>query len=131
MKRDNHHEVPEPNGSHVTNPASRIPHHGLHIPHHAPPATAHQSPDRAARQRAVRFLARLRRAILPMAILLAATWGAGAKGPSIAATLEPAEIALGEAAQLTVSIQGQDESIPEIPAVIGLSFQSLGQSSQI
>src|SRR5262245_51260845 len=89
------------------------------------------SPNRAARKRAARFLARLRRAILPAAVLLAATLGPAAKGPGITATIEPREIGLGEAAQLTVTVQGQEETTPEIPAVSGLSFQPVGQSSQI
>ena len=86
---------------------------------------------RLQKQRAARFLARLRRAALPVALLLATTWGAAAKAPGITATLEPSEIAFGEAAQLTVTVQGQDQNTPELPIVSGLSFQPMGQSSQI
>src|SRR5262245_55271990 len=78
--------------------------------------------NRLLRQRAARFLARLRRAALPMAIILASAWGAAAKSPSITARLEPSEIAFGDIAQLTVTLQGQDQSPPAIPAVNGLSF---------
>jgi len=87
--------------------------------------------ERSQRRRAARFLARLRRSILPVALLLAGAWGAAAKAPAITATLEPAEIAFGNAAQLTVTVQGQGQQAPEIPAVRGLSFQPVGQSSQI
>jgi hypothetical protein len=66
-----------------------------------------------------------------MCVLLAATWGAVAKATSISTTIDPSEIAFGEAAQLTVTVQGQDQNTPEIPPVSGLSFQPLGQSSQI
>ncbi len=56
------------------------------------------------------------------------TW---AKAPSLTATLEPAEIALGEAAQLTVAVSGRDVAEPQIPAASGLEIQPLGQSSRI
>jgi hypothetical protein len=86
--------------------------------------------DRALKRRAARFLARLRRSVLPAALLLAAAsaWG---KAPVISATLDPAEIAFGDSAQLTVTVQGQEDSTPQVPAVTGLSFQPMGQSSQI
>lgn len=87
--------------------------------------------DREQKRRSARFLTRLRRSVLPLGFLLAATWGAAAKAPDITATVEPSEITFGEAAQLTVTVQGQDQSTPEIPAVSGLSFQPMGQSSQI
>jgi BatD DUF11 like domain len=63
--------------------------------------------------------------------MLAATTFAWAKGPSLTATLEPSEIALGEAAQLTVAVSGRSADEPQIPAVNGLEFQQIGQSSQI
>jgi hypothetical protein len=87
--------------------------------------------DRSQRRRAAGFLARLRRSILPIALLLAGAWGTAAKAPGITATLEPSEIAFGEIAQLTVTVQGQDQQAPEIPSVSGLAFQPVGQSSQI
>jgi hypothetical protein len=87
--------------------------------------------DRAQKRRAAKFLTRLRRSVLPVALLLAATFGATAKAPSITASIDPSEIAFGETAQLTVTVQGQDQNTPEIPAVSGLSFQPMGQSSQI
>ena len=96
-----------------------------------PPTNVGGYSGRLQKQRAARFLARLRRAALPVALLLAATWGAAAKAPGITATLEPSEIAFGEAAQLTVTVQGQDQNTPELPIVSGLSFQPMGQSSQI
>jgi len=69
---------------------------------------------------------------LPAALFLAA-WGSAASlsAASISATLEPSEIAFGDAAQLTVTVQGQDQDAPELPAVSGLSFQPVGQSSQV
>jgi hypothetical protein len=54
-----------------------------------------------------------------------------AKAPAITATLEPAEISFGDVAQLTVTVQGQEPNPPRIPSVSGLSFQPVGQSSQI
>ncbi len=88
--------------------------------------------ERLRQRRAARFLARLRQAVLPVALLLAA-WSSGAslRAASITATLQPSEVAFGDSAQLTVTVQGQDENAPEVPAVSGLSFQPVGQSSQI
>ena len=87
--------------------------------------------NRSQRRRAAAFLARLRRAALPLALLLATACGVAAKAPSITATIEPSGIAFGDTAQLTVTVRGQDQSTPDIPSVNGLSFQPMGQSSQI
>jgi hypothetical protein len=83
------------------------------------------------KRRAARFLARLRRAVLPVALLLASVWVTSAKSPAVTATLDPAEISFGDVAQLTVTMQGQGQSAPQLPSVNGLSFQPVGQSSQI
>src|SRR5215471_6646770 len=88
-------------------------------------------PERLLQRRTAAFLARLRRAMLPVALLLVSAWAAAAKAPAIMASLEPTEIAFGDVAQLTVTLQGQDQNAPQLPAVSGLSFQHLGQSSQI
>ncbi|HUC85492.1 MAG TPA: BatD family protein [Candidatus Acidoferrales bacterium] len=47
----------------------------------------------------------------------------------INATLDPGSIALGESAQLTVTLSGSDTTPPEMPAVNGLQFTPTGQSS--
>src|SRR5260221_13302866 len=54
-----------------------------------------------------------------------------AQARSVSPTLEPADIPMGEAAQLTVTVQGRSADEPQIPAVNGLDFQPVGQSSQI
>ncbi|MES1180419.1 MAG: BatD family protein [Verrucomicrobiota bacterium] len=87
--------------------------------------------DRSIKRRAQRFHARLRRSVLPIVALLAVTLGLSARAGTISATLEPNEIAFGDSAQLIVTIQGQNADAPQIPAVNGLSFQPMGQSSQI
>ena len=56
------------------------------------PATAETSRRHLPRLEAP-FLARLRRAVLPVGLLLASAWVATAKSAAITATLEPAEIA--------------------------------------
>lgn len=56
---------------------------------------------------------------------------AWAKAPGINATLEPSAIAVGEAAQLTVTVSGKSTDAPQLPAVNGLEFQPVGQSSQV
>ncbi len=87
--------------------------------------------DRSVKRRAARFHARLRRSVLPVAALLAITLGLSARAANVTATLQPSEITFGEAAQLTVSVQGQSDEAPQIPQVNGLAFQPMGQSSQI
>jgi hypothetical protein len=68
--------------------------------------------------------------LVTLAILVATAFG-WARAANITATLDASEIALGEAAQLTVTVQGQSSEAPQIPAVNGLTFQPVGQSSQI
>ena len=46
--------------------------------------------ERLEGHRAAAFLASLRRAVLPVALLLVSAWAAAAKTPAITATLEPA-----------------------------------------
>ncbi len=62
--------------------------------------------------------------------ILAVTTFAWAK-PSLTAVLEPSEIALGETAQLTITVQSRNADEPQIPVVDGLDIQQIGQSSQI
>jgi hypothetical protein len=64
-------------------------------------------------------------------LVLAATTLAWAKAPSLAAALDQSEIALGETAELTVTVQGRNTEAPQIPTVKGLAVQQVGQSSQI
>jgi len=71
-----------------------------------------------------------RAAIVTLSVLVTTTFG-WAKEANVTATLDTSEIALGEAAQLTVTVQGQSTETPQIPAVNGLTFQPVGQSSQI
>lgn len=59
------------------------------------------------------------------------TIGASARSPEIVVGIEPAAISLGQAAQLTVTVQGEADYTPNIPAVNGLSFEPVGQSRQI
>jgi hypothetical protein len=69
--------------------------------------------------------------VLCLAAVLGGPRPARAGAPSITATLDPAEIALGDSAQLTVTIQGQNQEPPAIPEVSGLTFQPIGQASQV
>ena len=71
-----------------------------------------------------------RAAIVVLSILVATTSGL-ANAASLTATLDQPEIALGEMAELTVTVQGQGTEAPQIPAVKGLTFQQVGQSSQV
>jgi hypothetical protein len=47
----------------------------------------------------------------------------------VSATLDPASITLGDSAQLTLTINGNNSTQPELPAVNGLEFTPAGQSS--
>jgi hypothetical protein len=60
-------------------------------------------------------------------VFAVATVRAGAA--QVTASLDPAQIALGDSAQLTVTITGNENAQPQIPAVSGLEFTSVGQSS--
>jgi hypothetical protein len=87
--------------------------------------------EQAQKRRAARLHARLRRSVLPVAIATLALAGFSLRAATVTANLQPGEIAFGDAAQLTVTVQGQSDDAPAIPAVSGLSFQPMGQSSQI
>jgi hypothetical protein len=63
-----------------------------------------------------------------MALVIAATTVLRATAAQVTATLDSASIALGDTAQLTVSISGGDSTQPELPAVSGLEFTLAGQS---
>lgn len=54
-----------------------------------------------------------------------------AKAAEISATLDPQDVALGESAELTVTVSGSRSTAPSISAVDGLDIESVGQSTQI
>jgi hypothetical protein len=76
------------------------------------------------------FAGRIQYCVLTLALFIFTTVTLWAKGPAITAVLEPTEIALGDSAQLTVTVNGQHASAPQIPPVQDLSFQHVGQSSE-
>ncbi|MEJ0000206.1 MAG: BatD family protein [Verrucomicrobiota bacterium] len=49
---------------------------------------------------------------------------------TVTATLDPPQVALGESAQLTVTVSGSQEQ-PAVPKIDGLEIISVGQSTQI
>ena len=67
-------------------------------------------------------------AALAAVILLAAT--ASAAPPAVTAQLDRADIALGDSAQLTITISGGSDDAVAPPTVPGLEFVAAGQSSQ-
>jgi hypothetical protein len=71
----------------------------------------------------------------PMAAAIAAVLifasAAFAAPPSVTTQLEPGEIALGQSAQLTITTSGDGNDAVSPPAVPGLEFVSVGQSSQM
>jgi len=58
--------------------------------------------------------------------LVAPAWSAQ---PGITAQLQPQRIALGESAQLAVTIQGSQSAEPNMPGVDGLEIEPVGQQS--
>ncbi len=71
----------------------------------------------------------------PMAAAIAAVFvlagAAFAAPPAVTTQLEPGEIALGQSAQLTITVSGDGNDAVSPPAVPGLEFVSVGQSSQM
>jgi hypothetical protein len=60
--------------------------------------------------------------------LVAPAWSAQ---PGISAQLQPRRIALGESAQLAVTIQGSQSAEPNMPGVDGLEIEPVGQQSSM
>jgi hypothetical protein len=69
-------------------------------------------------------------ATVAIALLLAASM-ARAAAPSIDVSIEPAQIALGESARLTILTSGNGTLSVSLPVVAGLEFRVVGQSRQI
>ncbi len=53
------------------------------------------------------------------------------RAAEVTATLEPAQVAVGETAELTVTMTGSDDGAPTVPAVSGLDIAHVGQSTQV
>jgi len=64
-----------------------------------------------------------------LALGLAGAPPAFASGVQLNATLQPSQISLGEAAQLSITLRGAQPGAPEVPQVDGLTFTPIGQSS--
>ncbi len=67
-------------------------------------------------------------ALVALALLGAMTLGA--RAATVTATLDPADISLGDTTQLTVTVTGSQESV-QMPSVPGLDINSVAQSNQI
>lgn len=70
-------------------------------------------------------------AIAAMAVYFVAVGPGLAAAPSIDANIEPAQIALGESARLTILTSGSGTLSIPLPVVAGLEFRVVGQSRQI
>ena len=64
------------------------------------------------------------------ALALVALFTLQASAATVTATLDPAEVALGDSVQLTVTVSGA-EGQPTVPEVDGLDITRVGQSTQI
>jgi BatD DUF11 like domain len=76
------------------------------------------------------FSRRWRGVIAAIAVSMVAT-GAASAAVSIDATIEPAQIEVGESAQLTIYTSGGGTLSVPLPVVAGLEFRVVGQSRQI
>ena len=56
---------------------------------------------------------------------------ASVRAAEVTATLEPSQVAVGETAELTVTITGSDDDTPTVPTVPGLDIAHVGQSTQV
>lgn len=80
----------------------------------------------------MRVPTRHRRAVIAaIAIAIVATATASAAALSIDATIEPAQIEVGESARLTIFTSGGGTLSVPLPVVSGLEFRVVGQSRQI
>ncbi|MEP6547473.1 MAG: BatD family protein [Gammaproteobacteria bacterium] len=70
-------------------------------------------------------------AISAIAACVFAAGPSQAAAPSIDATIEPAQIALGDSAKLTILTSGSGTISLQLPMVAGLEFRVVGQSRQI
>jgi len=73
-----------------------------------------------------RFAVKVRMAAL---MILALALPVGAAPVQVDVSVSPAQIGLGDAAQLAVTVQGSQTSQPVLPRVDGLDFTPIGQSS--
>ncbi len=67
-------------------------------------------------------------AVITLFVAAPAAWAAA---PLVSATIEPAQLTMGESAQLTITISGGGVQTPELPQVPGLDFGVIGQSRRL
>ncbi len=75
-------------------------------------------------------LTRTLQCIAAFAVMTAFALPALAANPPVSATLEPSHVAVGESAQLTVTMSGATADEPALPHVDGLEFTPMGQTSE-
>ena len=71
------------------------------------------------------------RCIAALVVMAAFALPSMAAQAQISATLEPSNVAVGEPAQLTVTVTGDSSDEPALPHVDGLDFAPMGQSSEL
>lgn len=67
-------------------------------------------------------------AVVTVLVAASRVWAAA---PVVSATIEPAQITVGESAQLTITSSGNGMETPELPQVPGLEFGIVGQSRRL
>ena len=73
----------------------------------------------------------LSRVFVLLTLIASVSAGASAAATSVDASIEPAQISLGESARLTIMTSGKGTLSIPLPVVSGLEFRVIGQSRQI
>ena len=73
----------------------------------------------------------MKRLFLTLCAVSVALAAGAACAAEVTATLEPAQVAVGETAELTVTVNGSSTAAPNVPDVPGLDIEHVGQSTQV
>ena len=73
----------------------------------------------------------MKRILLTLFALSVALAASAARAAEVTATLSPAQVAVGESAELTVTVNGSSTAAPNVPDVAGLDIEHVGQSTQV
>ena len=73
----------------------------------------------------------MKRIFLTLCALSVALAASAARAAEVTATLDPAQVAVGESAELTVTVNGSSTAAPNVADVAGLDIEHVGQSTQV
>ena len=73
----------------------------------------------------------MKRILLTLCAVSVALAASVARAAEVTATLDPAQVAIGETAELTIIVNGSSTAAPNVPDVAGLDIEHVGQSTQV